>query len=140
MSFTMLKRKVFEYTVKESTNLKILKELADNKVSITAYTFTLTCENEYEVKIVVGLPDDTSKDREWNKIYEQILQKRCVDYIKSNILEVLAKVSGISGVIYSILNKLSGKVTAEFVFQGELGNRFIRTNNIILTERLLSEL
>lgn len=140
MSFTLLKRKVFEYTVNESLNLKILKELAKNKVSITAYTFNLVCDNQYKVKIVVGLPNDTSKDSEWNKIYEQILINRCVNYTKSKILQILAEVSGISGVIYSILNKLNKKVIAEFVFQGELGNRFIKSNNINLTISLLKEL
>lgn len=138
MDFSFLKRKVFEYTVKGSTNSSILHELVTNGISVTAFDFSLECNGKYLVRIVVGLPANTSNDKEWNKKFETILRNKCVEYTKSNILEVIGSETSVPGVIYSIFNSLYTKLTLEYMFLGENTNIYVKSDNICLAQKILN--
>lgn len=140
MSFSFLKRKVFEYTIKGSTNSSILQELVNNDISITASNFNLLCNGKYLIRIVVGLPDNKSKDKLWNKKFEIILKNKCVEYTISNILEVIGIKSGVPGFLSSIYSSLYPKVIIEYMFLGEDTYLYVKTNNFCLSKEILSSL
>jgi hypothetical protein len=139
MPFTFLLRTQFSFKTSSSDFNSVLKSIADEEISITAYNIKQR-KNCVRVLLVVGLPNSTEKDAEWNRKVKSILRRHDICYTRKKIVQASGVPSGVTGVISSIYDALYEKVQIYNIYLGEDTNRMIDTNNNKRVIRLLSEL
>ena len=127
MPFSFLPRK--QFTFKTSHLNRILNEIADSKISITAFDIDQIKDNLVSMHLVVGLPSSIDNDHEWNRKIKNILRCNNLDYCTNEIIQISGIPSGESGVIRTIYNSLRNKVDIKTIYIGEDNHVFVESNN-----------
>lgn len=135
-------RQQFTFKVDANRLDNILTYIADQNINITASIIALnvTCDDYYDVLLVLGTPESTTSDMEWNLILEAYLQCHHIEFCKLPVIEVLIATIVNPQLAEQLFNVLSRSVNLYRMYEDEGGNIFIAAAPILQAAAIIREM
>ncbi|WP_404447606.1 hypothetical protein LG307_02355 [Sutcliffiella horikoshii] len=130
-------RTQFTFSLSDPDLSRILNGLAEENVNINGYFQTLAGKKYNFVRMVVGT---TAEENERDiRSVRKVMKKVGVRYRENQVIQLLNRVSGVSGQVNAIFGTLWCKMQVRAVYLGEDNTIYLDVSNIGYAIRLLSE-